>query len=154
MVAGCQSYLERFTWRHDSILNCLAKALQVMNLGNIYADIPEFRNPSILTGDVYRPDLLLVTPDKSLYILELTVGYETNLHKNVVRKREKYHNLVKEQSKHFYSVKFINLSISSLGIFDKKCSSFIDMLNTLGMDKKTPTVLYGVPLRSILHELH
>ena len=47
-------------------------------LGNIYADIPEFRNPSILTGDVYRPDLLLVTPDKSLYIVELTVGYETS----------------------------------------------------------------------------
>ena len=107
-----------------------------MNLGNIYADIPEFRNPSILTGDVYRPDLLLVTPDKSLYIVELTVGYETNLHKNVVRKREKYQDLVKEQSKHFDSVKFINLSISSLGVFDKECSSFIDMLNTLGMDKK------------------
>ena len=80
--------------------------------------------------------LLLVTPDKSLYIVELTVGYETNLHKNVVRKREKYQDLVKEQSKHFYSVKFINLSISSLGVFDKECSSFIDMLNTLGMDKK------------------
>ena len=107
-----------------------------MNLGNIYADIPEFRNPSILTGDVYRPDLLLVTPDKSLYIVELTVGYGTNLHKNVVRKREKYQDLVKEQSKHFYTVKFINLSISSLGVFDKECSSFIDMLNTLGMDKK------------------
>ena len=85
-------------WRHDSILNCLAKALQAMNLGNIYADIPEFRNPSILTGDVYRPDLLLVTPDKSLYIVELTVGYGTNLNKNVVRKREKYQDLVKEQS--------------------------------------------------------
>ena len=89
-----------------------------MNLGNIYADIPEFRNPSILTGNVYRPDLHLVTPDRSLYIVELTVGYETNLHKNVVRKREKYRDLAKEQSKHFYSVKRINLSISSLGVFD------------------------------------
>ena len=54
----------------------------------------------------------------------------------VVRKREKYQDLVTEQSKHFYSVKFINLSISSLGVFDKECSSFIDMLTTLGMDKK------------------
>ena len=89
MLAGCQSYLERFTWRHDYILNCLAKAFQAMDAGNIYAGIPEFRNPSILTGDVYRPDLLLVTPDRSLYIVELTVGDETNLHKNVVRKREK-----------------------------------------------------------------
>ena len=88
---SCDSWLSvvfrAFYVRHDSILNCLAKELQAMNLGNIYADIPEFRNASILTGDVYRPDLLLVTPDKSLYIVELTVGYETNLHKNVVRKR-------------------------------------------------------------------
>ena len=28
------------------------------------------------------------------------------------------------------------MSISSLGVFDKECLSFIDMLNTLGMDKK------------------
>ena len=50
---SCGSWLSVvFTWRHDSILNCLAKALQAMNLGNIYADIPEFRNPSVLTGDV------------------------------------------------------------------------------------------------------
>ena len=107
-----------------------------MNVCNIYVDIPKFQNPSILTGDVYRSDLLLVIPDKSLYIVELTVGYESNLHKNVERKREKYQDLVKEQSKHFYSVKFINLSISSLGVFDKECSNFIDMLNTLGMDRK------------------
>ena len=104
VVAGCQSYLERFTWRHDSILNCLAKALQAMNVGNIYADVPEFQNPSILTGDVNRPGLLFVTPDKSLYIVELTVGHVTNLHINVVRKREKYQDVAREQSKHFYSV--------------------------------------------------
>ena len=107
-----------------------------MNVGNIHADIPEFQNPSIQTGNVYLPDLLLVTPDKSLYIIELTVGYKTNLHKNVVGKRENYGDIVREQSKLFYSVKFINLSISSLDVFHKECSSFIDMLNTLGMDKK------------------
>ena len=28
VVAGCQSYLDRFTWRHDSILNFLAQTLQ------------------------------------------------------------------------------------------------------------------------------
>ena len=65
-----------------------------MNVGNIYADIPEFQNPSILTDDVHRPDLLFVTPEKSFSIAELTVGYKTNLHKNVVRKREKYQDLV------------------------------------------------------------
>ena len=84
---------------------------------------------------MYRPDLLLVTPDKSLYIVELTVGYETNLHKNVVRKREKYQDLVKEQSKHFYSVKFINFSISSLGVFDN--SRAVKRNNCSFCDKST-----------------
>ena len=28
LVAGCQSYLPRFTWRHDSVLNFIAKTLQ------------------------------------------------------------------------------------------------------------------------------
>ena len=31
VVAGCQSYLERFTWRHDSILNFIATNLQTVN---------------------------------------------------------------------------------------------------------------------------
>ncbi|CAB3982986.1 dynein heavy chain 12, axonemal-like, partial [Paramuricea clavata] len=30
VVAGCQSYLERFTWRHDSVLNFLATSLQTL----------------------------------------------------------------------------------------------------------------------------
>ena len=72
----------------------------------------------MLTGDEHRPDLLLVTPDQSVYIIELTVGYETNLHNNVERKKHKYKNLIREQSNHFYTVKFINLSMSCLGVFD------------------------------------
>ena len=43
---------------------------------NLYVDLPGFHNPSIITGDEYRPDLLLKTKDDCLYILELTVGYE------------------------------------------------------------------------------
>ena len=36
-----------------------------------------------------------------------------------------------EQKEHFNTVKFVNLSISSLGVFAKECSSFIEMLNDL-----------------------
>ena len=31
VVAGCQSYLDRFTWRHNPILNFLAQTLQSIN---------------------------------------------------------------------------------------------------------------------------
>ena len=73
VVAGCQSYLERFTWRHNSIQNFLAQSLQFVNVYNLFADVPEFNSPSIISGDVYRPDLLLASSSNSLlYVVELT----------------------------------------------------------------------------------
>ena len=135
VVAGCQSYLQRFTWRHDSILNFIAETLQTTCAAQIYADLPGFRTPSIISGDTYRPDLLLLTPDDTLYIVELTVGFETNLHNNVERKKAKYEDLIEEMKDNFVSVKFVNLSISCLGVFDKECRTFLEMLDTLGLDK-------------------
>ncbi len=98
VVAGCNSYLNRFTWRHDSVLNFIANIVQPMNFNNLYVDLPGFLNPSIVTSDKYRPDLLLMTKDNCLYILELTVGYETNLRNNIKHKQEKYKDVIKEQN--------------------------------------------------------
>ena len=47
-------------------------------------------SPSLITGDSLRPDLLLLTGNKVLYILELTLGFETNIQANSVRKANKY----------------------------------------------------------------
>lgn len=65
-----------------------------------------------------------------------TVGFESNLHKNIIRKREKYKNLIKDLKSDYSSVKFINLSMSSLGILSAECSTFQDMLNDIGTDEK------------------
>ena len=102
----------------------------------MFVDLPGFENPSIITGDEQRPDLLLSSQNNDLYIIELTVGFESNLTNNVNRKHTKYKDLVREQEKDFRKVKFINFSISSLGIFDKECHTFLKMLNDLGLDKK------------------
>ena len=73
---------------------------------------------------------------KCLYVLELTVGFESNLNNNAVRKKEKYLNLIKEMSRNYRCVKFVNLSLSSLGIiFSDECSMFLDMMNNIGIDK-------------------
>ena len=136
VVAGCQSYLERFTWRHDSILHFIATNQQTVNDSRLYVDLQGYKSPSIITGDSYRPDLLLLTSSGVLYIVELTVGFECNLEKNVERKKEKYTELIREQNKHFNKVKFVNLSISSLGVFAKECSSFLEMLNDLDFQKQ------------------
>ena len=67
--------------------------------------------------------------------MELTVGFESNLEKNVQRKKAKYSELIREQSEHSENVKFINISSSSLRVFAKECLTFMDMLNDLGFDK-------------------
>ena len=135
VVAGCSSYLDRYTWRHDSILQFISNNLSSQHIQNIYADLPSFPNPSVITGDHFRPDLLILTKDNCLYILELTVGYETNLRNNINRKRLKYDKLIMDQRKKFNTVKFINLSISALGVFDKESASFLKMLEDMHVDK-------------------
>ncbi len=45
--------------------------------------------------------------------------------------KEKYKDLIIKLDENFVSVKFVNLSISSLGVFDKECDTFIEMMNDL-----------------------
>ena len=70
------------------------------------------------------------------YVLELTVGFESNLNNNALRKKEKYLKLIKEMSRNDRCVKFVNLSMSSLGIFSYECSTFLDRMNDIDIDKK------------------
>ena len=39
-------------------------------------------------------------------------------------------------SRNYRCVKFVNLSINSLGVFSDGCSTFLDMMNDIGIDKK------------------
>ncbi|CAB4003347.1 Hypothetical predicted protein [Paramuricea clavata] len=138
MIAGCKTYLDegRFTWRHDSVLNFLASTLTAVKNSTLYADIPGFMNPSVITGDRLRPDLLLVTENRCLYILELTVGYESNLQINANRKRQKYRDLINEEEADYDKVKFVNLSLSTLGVFGRSSENFNGMLSSLKCDAK------------------
>ena len=95
-----------------------------MRNSSLYADLPGFLSPCILTGDQLRPDLLLSIGKTTLYMIELTVGFETNLKSNAECKHEKYHQPIRDLSSDFHSMKFINLSLSALGIFGKSCEPF------------------------------
>ena len=103
IIIGCQQYLDHFTWRHDSILNFIANSLQpVINVhSSLYANVNGFLNPSIIAGENYRPDLLFLIQSKCLYVLEWTVGLESNLNNNALREKEKYLNLIKEMSRNY-----------------------------------------------------
>ena len=51
-------------------------------------------------------------------------------------KKQKYLILIKEMSRNYRFVKFVNLSMSSLGIFCDECSTFLDKMKDIGIDKK------------------
>ena len=53
-----------------------------------------------------------------------------------MRKKEEYLNLIKEMSRNYRCVKFVNLSMSSFGVFSDECSTFLDMMNDIDIDKK------------------
>ena len=91
IIAGCNSYLEDgcYTWRHNSALHFIASSLQCIKHSTLYADLPGFFSPCILTGDHLRPGILLSIDTDSLYIIELTVGFETNIDLNAERKHDK-----------------------------------------------------------------
>ena len=84
VVAGCKSYLEqgRYTCRHNTVLKFLAQTLPSLQSSKLYVDPPGYLSPSILTGESLRSDMHLSIEDKCLYIIELTVVFETNLERN------------------------------------------------------------------------
>ncbi|CAB4009023.1 Hypothetical predicted protein [Paramuricea clavata] len=164
VIAGCKTYLDegRFTWRHDSVLNFLASTLTAVKNSTLYADIPGFMNPSVLTGDRLRPDLLLVTENRCLYILELTVGYESNLLVNANRKRQKYRDLINEQEADYDKDKIeggraggrdrlrggdkikVSTSVGTLGYF-VRCENSLGIISNAHVLKKEGCKVLSVP---------
>ena len=78
---------------------------------------------AIYTGYLCPPPIpiqlstgLVIFCDKALYLLELTVGFETNILINSNRKAAKYNSLIKDIYTQFRTVHFINLSMGALGI--------------------------------------
>ena len=137
VVSSCSSYLDegRYTWRHNSVLLFLANTFSSFKQCTVYADLPFFLSPSLITGESLRSDLLLLTKDKSLYILELTIGFETNIQNNSNRKAAKYSSLLSELSPSYSKVTFVNLSMGAIGTMGSSCTSFFSLLNELSFDK-------------------
>ena len=141
VIGGCAAHLNegRYTWRHDSILKNLADYLRLKENLCVHADLERYSSPSVITGDDLRPDMVIIK-GKLLYILELTVGFETNISKNAERKEQKYADLIenlqgrREQNK-YEKVLFVNLSLGALGIIGKESHNLKIMLQELGLSK-------------------
>ena len=135
MVSSCKSYLDegQYTWRHNSALLHLAKTCSSFLGCLLYAYLSSCLSPSVITGDSLRS--VLISNNSTLYILELTLGFQSNIQINSDRKASKYSSLLL-YLEHFYSdVNFIKLSMSTLGIMGKSSESLLLMFGDLKLDK-------------------
>ena len=145
VMGGCKEQLNngRYNWRHDSVLMNLTRSIIPSTNSEIYADIEGYKNPSIITGNDYRPDLLITKKDpKEITILELTVGFETNVENNTVNKANRYKALLENMNNVYDKVTFVNLSMSSLGTYGKSCGNLKQSL--LDVNQNEPDILYNM----------
>ena len=144
VIGGCEIALreKRYNFRHDSILLNLGKILESVKSIDLYIDIPGYKNPTIITGESQRPDLLVIFESK-LCVIELTAGYETNIKINSRRKESNYKALMDRLSGLYNKVQFVNLSMGALGIYGESCEDLVTMLRDLGMNKKEIDYVYA-----------
>ena len=125
----CKAALNRYTWRHNSILSSLCNHI-LKNMPprtTIYADIDGFQNPNILFRNK-RPDFVLKTESR-LYIIELTCPYETNAITSREYKQNKYKHL-KQDLLAPMEIEIIFLEITSLGFITKNCKTFRKLMSS------------------------
>ena len=136
MVSSCNSYPDEvgYTGRHNSVLLFLANTFSSFKHCTVYADLPSFLSPCLVTGDSFRPGLPLLTENKILYILEHTIGFETNIQINSERKAAKYSTLISDVSPYYSKVMFINISMGAIGVMDSYSIFLVSLLYELSFD--------------------
>ena len=79
VMGSCNVHLNegRYNYRHNSVLLNLVKSITETDSIVIYADLEGYKNPSIITGDDHRPDLAVIKDINEVYLVELSVGFET-----------------------------------------------------------------------------
>ena len=80
-----------------------------------------FASPSIISGDAN----MIMKRNNDLWILELSVGFETNLEKNSNAKNLKYNTLIQRLKATYRKIKFINLSLGAIDIYSKSQDTFV-----------------------------
>ena len=101
----------------------------------IHCDIEGYINPLVIIGDENRPDMIVTQNKSTIFVLELTVGFETNLDYNTKLKASKYREMLKSPENKFEKVNFVNLSMGALGIVGAH-SSVTDILKALGFQQQ------------------
>ena len=111
----CFPLINRFVW-----LNGWWRAPKVQ-------EVRSTRTP-IITGDQLRPDIVSTdASNNSLFMVELTVGFETRIRDNSVCESSHHKALCNQWKNRYVNVKFINLSMGAIGVIGNSSHCFYDL---------------------------
>ena len=111
-----RKYIVRIKVQLASVLLNIYNTIKLQGL-QTFVDIEGCPNPSIITGNEQRP-YFAIAKDDNLLLLELTVGFETNIKKNFDSKAKRYQQLFAKLSNK-YKFYYVNLSLGAIGIILK-----------------------------------
>ena len=149
---------KRFTWRHDSILNHITKALKkhMQEQFQIYIDIPGHKiNSGTIPQDVLitesRPDIVFIDrKSKLIYLWVLTCSFEKNIDSAHLRKNNKYFGPKKDLLEAGWTTHLIPFEVRSRGKISRKnnetLKNTIKLVNNYTQHKKLVTELSQISL--------
>ena len=73
--------------------------------------------------------IVLNNSKDKICVVELTVGFETNIAKNCKRKAIRYKDLCCSLKQRFGNVKYLNMSMGAIGMIGNECEDFSGFLD-------------------------
>ena len=126
----------RYTWRHDSVLHTMAYHLKglVAKGYELFVDIPEYKTPGNLFNS-QRPDIAL-KHGNNVYVIELTICFETNFEKSRNYKKTRYEHLELNLKDSKNILRIFYIEFSSLGFSSPSIIELTRLLRELHIDVK------------------
>ena len=87
--------------------------------------------------------IIIIIIFNNLFIIELTVGHESNTVANATRKAKKYEHLLNDSDlkRSHRKICFVNLVMTAIGIYSKHSEEFFKMLKDLNIDNTAATYI-------------
>ena len=141
VLAYCRLCLNRYKWRHDSILNTIShhisnKLKEGMKLF-VDCDSLPFECPSVLF-ESQRPDIVVLSGN-NITAIELTCCFEKNTTKSRTYKINRYADLNSQLLLPKRNLKLIYLEVTTLGFFTNDSRDFLEFLKSIEVDTERVT---------------
>ena len=150
VLNNCEVALKcrRYNRRHDQVLGVIVAMTQsyLPDTYQLTADLTTSYNfPHHIVATNLRPDLVVWSDvKKRLYIVELTICYETGFYEASERKMKRYVHFEEEAERNGYHTEILPIQVGSRGVLDESLET---LRNTL---KPIPTKMWQAFLKDVI----